>query len=107
MLKLFLIVLTTSTLTFLNAVPVLAAYLVGQGDGVNQSGLRHRYEIWAQDNNAGYVLRVWRIESYPNGSSQSHGYFRSMGEALDYFDCYYTNKRLPSCPWNYSATKVR
>lgn len=79
-------------------------YRVQQGIGGYEDprtgkGQSYRYEVWSNRMNTQYTLKVWYLEDYPNGSPRLHP-FRSGREALDFFDCNYSRKRLPSCPSN-------
>lgn len=72
----------------------LADYLTSSGDGGE-----YRYELWSSDDGSYYYLKVWPrtadMNSRPYATTQS---FRSSAEALNYFDCNYAKKKLPSCP---------
>lgn len=84
--------------------PVGGDYRVQQGSGGYEDrqtgiGQSYRYEVWSNRMNTQYTLKVWKLEDYPNGAYRTWP-FRSGREALDYFDCQYAKKRLPSCPFN-------
>ncbi len=92
-------VLATLSLTVLLASPrtALAEFMSNSGSGgyydKNTSrAYRYEYEVWSNDNNTVYTLKVWDSQNYPNGSPYSFHSFRSAGEALDYFDCTYARK---------------
>ncbi|KAM3095007.1 hypothetical protein ACKFKF_25865 [Phormidesmis sp. 146-12] len=75
-----------------------AKFLANNGSGGyydRQTGRSHSYEfeLWANDNNTQYTLKVWRSPDYPNKSPIEVEYFRSAGEALNFFDSNYTDKR--------------
>lgn len=79
-------------------------YRVQQGSGGYEDrrtgiGYTYRYEVWSNRMNTRYTLKVWSMEDYPMGSYKAY-MFRSGREALDYFDCNYAKKRIPSCPSN-------
>ncbi len=80
-------VLTTSTIT-------MADSLVSNGGGGN-----YKYQLWRSTDNTQYFLKIWSRESSANNAPSyiTHS-FPSSREALDYFDCNYANKSLPSCP---------
>ena len=88
------------TLTTLLAFPrvALADFLANSGSGgyydksTHQSH-RYEYEVWSDDSNAIYTLKVWDSQDYPNGSPHALSSFKSAREALDYFDCYYARKQ--------------
>jgi len=72
----------------------LADYLTSQGMGGD-----YRYELWFDDDNKSYYLKIWSRKA----SSDSDSYTTSRGfdssrEALVYFDCYYAERNLPECP---------
>ncbi|KAM3090328.1 hypothetical protein ACKFKG_29880 [Phormidesmis sp. 146-35] len=74
-----------------------AKFLANNGSGGyydRQTGRSHSYEfeLWANDNNSKYTLKVWRSPDYPNKSPIKVEYFRSAGEALNFFDKNYTDK---------------
>ncbi|MBF2027701.1 MAG: hypothetical protein IGS48_13200 [Oscillatoriales cyanobacterium C42_A2020_001] len=79
-------------------------YLVKEGAGGRKNGSvaeDFHYQVWSNQMNTSYTLKVWEAEDYPNGSPQTVPLsFRSVGEAEEYFDCTYTSKRLRSCPNN-------
>lgn len=78
-------------------------YLVKEGAGGRKNGSiaeDFHYQVWSNPMNTSYTLKVWRAEDYPNRSPFVQQSFRSVGEAEDYFDCRYTNKRLPACSDN-------
>lgn len=85
-----------SLLTFPRA--ALADFMANSGSGgyYNKStsrSYRYEYEVWANDNNTGYTLKVWKSQDYPNGSPRSLYSFESARQALDYFDCHYARKQ--------------
>lgn len=61
--------------------------------GVDQD---YYYELWANQKNTRYTLKVWDYDRYPNGSPTTVA-FPTSRAAVDYFDCYYAGKSLPSC----------
>ena len=88
------------TLASLLAVPriALADFMANSGSGgyydkrTSQS-YRYEYEVWANDNNTAYTLKVWDSQDYPNGSTDRSRSFESARQALDYFDCHYARKQ--------------
>lgn len=62
----------------------------GRGNG-------YIFEIWTNQYNKGYELRVWEVARYPDGSPWRYS-TKSVGEAHDTFGCNYEDKKLPSCP---------
>ncbi len=59
----------------------------------NGSSGRHSYEIWVNEDDTEYELIVGRTnDDDPDDHRRSVGIFRSMGDALDYFDCRYGKK---------------
>jgi len=83
--------------------PETGDYLVKEGTGGQvSSGVARdfHYQVWSNRMNTRYTLKVWDIDNYPQGYPESFTGFRSVGEAETHFDCRYTNKRLPACPWN-------
>lgn len=55
------------------------------------------YEVWSNLSNTIYTLKVWNATDYPSSSPFNERRFRSAREALDYFDCYYARRSIPSC----------
>lgn len=88
------------TLASLLAFPrtALADFMANSGSGgyydknTNRS-YRYEYEVWANDDNTTYTLKVWNSPDYPTGSPYSLGGFESARQALDYFDCKYARKQ--------------
>ncbi len=72
----------------------LADYRTSQGSGGD-----YRYELWFDDDNKSYYLKIWSREDSPESDSYttSRG-FDSSREAVVYFDCYYAERSLPECP---------
>jgi hypothetical protein len=72
----------------------LADYLTSQGSGGD-----YRYELWSNDDNKSYYLKIWlrkaSADSDPYRITRS---FDSSREALIYFDCNYAERSLPECP---------
>ncbi len=92
-------VLAMLTLATLLAFPrtALADFMANSGSGgyydKNTSrSYRYEYEVWSNDNNTEYTLKVWDSKDYPNGSSYRSVSFESAGKALDYFDCHYAGR---------------
>ncbi|MBD0262931.1 MAG: hypothetical protein ICV78_09455 [Tolypothrix sp. Co-bin9] len=79
--------LTTSTIA-------MADSLINNGGGGD-----YKYQLWRSTDNTQYYLKIWSRESYTNSAPSyiTHS-FGSSRDALDYFDCYYAHKSLPSCP---------
>ncbi len=75
----------------------LADYQMSSGSAGSGDGKDYAYEIWSNDQNTAYTLKVWLRKTYPNSSPWIHT-FRSSIEAFNYFDCNYAQKSLPSCP---------
>ncbi|KAM3116263.1 hypothetical protein [Phormidesmis sp. 146-33] len=75
-----------------------AKFLANNGSGGyydRQTGRSHSYEfeLWANDNNTQYTLKVWRSPDYPNGTPfKTHRRLTSVAEALKLFDTNYTDK---------------
>lgn len=68
----------------------------GSGGYYNRSTGRSysfEFELWANDSNTDYTLKVWRSPDYPNQSAFKVRRFASAAEALKYFDSNYTDKR--------------
>ncbi|WP_143162026.1 hypothetical protein [Phormidesmis priestleyi] len=92
--------LTLLTLASLLAFPrtALADFMANSGSGgyydknTSQS-YRYEYEVWANNNNTAYTLKVWDSQNYPNGSPYRSSSFESARQALDYFDCHYAQKQ--------------
>ncbi len=88
------------TLASLLAFPrtALADFMANSGSGgyydknTSQS-YRYEYEVWANNNNTAYTLKVWDSQNYPNGSPYRSSSFESARQALDYFDCHYAQKQ--------------
>jgi hypothetical protein len=77
--------------------------LVQEGRGgrvFNGTAEDYHYQIWATSNSSGYRLVVWREQDFPDGSPLAFLAFKSVGDALDFFDCTYTDKSIPACPRN-------
>jgi hypothetical protein len=77
--------------------------MVHQGRGgrvANGTAEDFHYQVWAVSRSSNYNLVVWREEEFPSGSPMEFTAFRSVGEALNYFDCRYTDKSIPTCPRN-------
>jgi hypothetical protein len=74
----------------------------GRGGKVSRGTAEdYHYQVWAKANGSGYRLVVWREQDFPNGSPLSTPReFKAVGDALNHFDCNYTNKPTPSCPGN-------
>lgn len=75
----------------------------GQGGYYDTSagrGANYKFEVWGNRSNTNYWLIIWDYENYPNGSYRSLFEFPTAREALDYFDCRYAKKSLPTCPNN-------
>jgi hypothetical protein len=70
----------------------LADFRVGNGTGGT-----YAYELWRTDDGTQYYLKIWSRRSYPNGSHFQSGSFESSRDALNYFDCNYGGRSLPSC----------
>ncbi|MBD1871757.1 hypothetical protein H6F95_31530 [Cyanobacteria bacterium FACHB-471] len=85
-------VLATATV-LLTAGAALADFRVGNGTGGN-----YAYELWRTDDGAQYYLKIWTRRGYPNGSPIQSDSFESSRDALNYFDCRYAERSLPSCP---------
>lgn len=83
---------------------VYGSTLVQEGRGgrvFNGTAEDYHYQIWATSNNSGYRLVVWREQDFPDGPPVASSLvFKSVGAALDYFDCTYTDKSIPACPRN-------
>jgi hypothetical protein len=75
----------------------LADYQMSSGSAGRGDGKDYAYEIWSNNQNTVYTLKVWLRNDYPAGSYTTHR-FRSSKEASDYFECNYMQKSLPSCP---------
>lgn len=73
----------------------LADFKVGNGTGGS-----YAYELWRTDDGTQYYLKIWARRSYPNGSHFQSSSFESSRDALNYFDCQYGGRSLPSCPNN-------
>ncbi|MBD1999700.1 hypothetical protein H6F88_17350 [Oculatella sp. FACHB-28] len=71
----------------------LADFRVSNGTGGN-----YAYQLWRTDDGTQYYLKIWSRRSYPNGSHFQSGSFESSRDALNYFDCEYGGRSLPSCP---------
>lgn len=72
---------------------VLADYLNSEGNGGN-----YRYELWSNDDNSVYYLKIWLREASSESSPyKTTQYFTSSREALIYFDCTYARKHLAEC----------
>lgn len=92
--------LTVLTLASLLSVPriALADFMANSGSGgyydkITSRSYRYEYEVWANDDNTEYTLKVWKSQNYPNGSTYRSANFESARQALDYFDCYYAGKQ--------------
>ncbi len=94
----------TSALSILTLVTLLAFPRTALADFMANSGsggyydkntsrsYRYEYEVWSNDNNTTYTLKVWDSKDYPNGSSYRSVTFESARKALDYFDCTYARR---------------
>ena len=74
----------------------LADYQMSSGSAGRGDGKDYAYEIWSNEQNTVYTLKVWFRNAYPNGSYTTHR-FGSSQEASDYFECHYMQS-LSSCP---------
>lgn len=73
----------------------------GRGGRVFKGAAKdYHYQIWARSNTSGYRLVVWREQDFPGGVILASAEFNSVGAALDYSDCNYTDKSIPACPRN-------
>ncbi|MGV0023712.1 hypothetical protein [Phormidesmis priestleyi] len=94
------VVLPMLTLGLIFTVPQVASaeFLSNNGSGgyYNKStgqSYSYEFELWTNDNNTEYTLKVWRSPDYPNQSAFKVRRFTSAAEALKYFDSNYTDKR--------------
>lgn len=90
-----LVAATVAVLTVSSA--AVADYQMSSGSSGSGNGKDYAYEIWSNEQNTAYTLKVWLRANYPNSSPWIHT-FRSSTEAFNYFDCNYAQKSLPSCP---------
>lgn len=97
MLRKFAVVLLVTASVFATASAALADYRMASGGAGSGDGQDYVYEIWSNDQNTSYTLKVWFRKDYPDRAPRTHS-FRSSREAFDYFDCNYARKSLPSCP---------
>ncbi len=88
------------TLATLLAFPrlALADFMANSGSGgysdrSTGQAYRYEFELWSNDNNTVYTLKVWNAPNYPNGASYAPRSFESARKALDYFDCHYAYKQ--------------
>lgn len=86
---------TVSVLALSSA--ALADYQMSSGSAGSGDGKDYAYEIWSDNQNTIYTLKVWPRNDYLKGAHWTHS-FRSSIEAFNYFDCNYVQKSLPSCP---------
>jgi hypothetical protein len=94
MIRIFIPLLTIATLLAAQTA-AFADYQVSNGsDGHYKEGrlLSYEYEVWLNETNKQYTLKVWQSKNYPNGSPEEISRFKSAREALDHFDCYYSEK---------------
>lgn len=85
-------VLTTAALLTLSNVAT-ADYLVSNGGGGN-----YNYQLWADEDNFHYYLKIWSRKEDPSSEpSSTTRNFESTRDALNYFDCSYADKDLPVC----------
>jgi hypothetical protein len=86
---------------------VFGSTMVQEGRGgkvSNGTAKDYYYQVWANASGSGYRLVVWEEKDFPNGSPMTIARtFKSSGEALDYFDCTYTDKSIAACPNNQST----
>ncbi len=93
-----------SPVTHVSQTSAYGSTVVQQGRGgrvFNGIAEDYYYQIWAKSNSSGYRLIVWREQDFPNRRPiLAFSEFKSIGAALDYFDCTYTDKSIPACPRN-------
>ncbi|MBW4566951.1 MAG: hypothetical protein KME31_02700 [Tolypothrix carrinoi HA7290-LM1] len=91
--KSILFLLTTATMLTTSTI-AMADSLISNGGGGN-----YKYQLWRSTDNTEYFLKIWNRDSSTNSAPSyiTHS-FESSRDALDYFDCNYANKSLPSCP---------
>ncbi|MBD2603922.1 hypothetical protein H6G81_05085 [Scytonema hofmannii FACHB-248] len=91
--KSILFILTTAAMLTTSSI-AMADSLISNGGGGD-----YKYQLWRSTDNTQYYLKIWSRKSDPNSAplytTRSHP---SSREALDYFDCNYAHKSLPSCP---------
>ncbi|MEC4881418.1 MAG: hypothetical protein SAL70_08725 [Scytonema sp. PMC 1070.18] len=87
--------------SFFAVVTILTVSSAAMADArvMNGSGGDYSYEVWQTTDNTAYYLKIWKRDSYgkQNEPLRIIHTFKSTGEALDHFDCYYAGKSLPSC----------
>jgi hypothetical protein len=92
----FFLPLLTITVLLVTPKVALADYRVGNGGGghFDERGnlFSYEYEVWSDDTNTEYTLKVWQSKNYPNGRPEVIESFKSARRALDYFDCHYSQK---------------
>lgn len=89
------VITVSSVFSLLGAANIaLADYLNSEGSGGN-----YRYELWSTDDSNYYYLKIWSNEASPKSNPNATiTKFRSVREALIYFDCNYAGRSLPECP---------
>ncbi|MBW4505700.1 MAG: hypothetical protein KME64_04210 [Scytonematopsis contorta HA4267-MV1] len=95
MLNIVKLLLLTTMAVVATSTAALADSLVGNGGGGD-----YKYQLWRSTDGSSYYLKIWTRESNPNTESSlstTHS-FQSSRDALEYFDCNYAGRSLPSCP---------
>ena len=85
----------------LTTVTMMSASTVAIADSRTSSGGGgdYNYELWQSTDNTHYYLKIWDRKTPQNTEPSHTSYqFSSSREALEYFDCNYAKKSLPSCP---------
>ncbi|MBA3920565.1 MAG: hypothetical protein H0X31_02180 [Nostocaceae cyanobacterium] len=94
-------VLQRIVLSLLTTAAIIATSNMAMADSLVSSGTGgdYKYQLWRSTDNTQYYIKVWQSDSdlhdYPRSTTRS---FESSREALDYFDCVYAHKHIPSCP---------
>lgn len=94
--KIVLPVLTLLTLVVTPQI-ALAEFLSNNGSGgyydkTTGRSYSYDFELWTNDSNTQYRLKIWRTSDYPHNSPFRTYSFASASEALNFFDRNYTAK---------------
>lgn len=67
-------------------------YLVGDGKGGS-----YYYQLWLNSSTSKYKLKIWLSDSYPQGEGREIPFsFPSSRDALNYFDCNFSEYYSPT-----------
>lgn len=87
-------------ISLLTTLTILASSTIARADTLvsNGGGGEYRYELWRTIDNTRYYLKIWQWQKYRKSEpAYITSQFASSRDALDYFDCEFAEKPLPSC----------